>query len=61
MGLGYGITVGVLLWFLPGVTNSRLSLLRLLLITCGGLLALFGSQKVGRWDCDLGGGPDVWG
>ena len=54
MGLGYGMVVGVLLWFLPGLTNSRLSLLRLLLLTCAGLLALFGSQKVGE---ALWGGP----
>ncbi|XP_043228018.1 sodium/hydrogen exchanger 9B2-like isoform X2 [Amphibalanus amphitrite] len=47
MGLGYGVVGGVLLWYLPGASNSRLALLRLLLLTCTGLLALFGSQKVG--------------
>ena len=46
IGLSYGLVVGVLLWFLPGAANSRLSLLRLLLLTCAGLMALFGSQKV---------------
>ncbi|XP_037084502.1 sodium/hydrogen exchanger 9B2-like [Pollicipes pollicipes] len=47
LGLSYGVSLGVLLWFLPGADNRQLPLLRLVLITCLGLLALFGSQAVG--------------
>jgi hypothetical protein len=46
IGLSYGAVMGFICWILPNKHHQSCSLLQFAMLFTGGLLALFGSQRV---------------